>query len=926
MNAPKQSAQDVALLLALTVLSTQDDPQREELDRAVAGALTALPAMGLTEAIDEAVLRRQLEANISVFVGDQRVLGDDADHEEWLNARRGDIDWQFWGAYRRYLVNRGLALDVVGRLDSITDDVLGRLEWPKRVGSWDRRGMVVGQVQSGKTSNYTGLICKAADAGYKLIVVLAGMHNSLRAQTQRRLDEGFLGLDSRTQIGKDRQRQIGVGAGGARHPAAWSMTSSDEKGDFSIGVAGQIAGRLGGDPIILVVKKNARILENLTEWITTSNGRLDPVTGRRIVPELPLLVIDDEADNASVNTKEVEYETDEDGNVIAEADPARINGLIRRLLRSFERSTYIGYTATPFANIFIDDQEASPGYGEDLFPRSFILRIPPPSNYLGPAEIFGITAVNDPQGQERPAQPIVRLLNDYEGWVPDKHRKHLVPGAVPDSLRRAMRAFVLVCAARAARGQIGEHNSMLVHVTRFVDVQGHVRDQIDRELQGMKDRLRYGDGHGAERLRRELSEQWASDFAATSQRMGVEPTAWAVVEAELADACARIDVRAVNGSAGDALEYIDHPEGVSVIAVGGDKLSRGLTLEGLSVSYYLRASRMYDTLMQMGRWFGYRPGYADLCRLYTTVELRDWYRDITVANEELLAKFDEMAAVGGNPKDFALYVRSSPDGLLVTARTKMRNGREMHLTFSGEIIETINYARDPARHRETFARVEAFLERQTHQQRSASVRRRNNRLWHGVPGEEVADLLDAWWTPPNAKKAKGLLLARYVRSRLGAEELGEWTIVLVDNASAGSAYPVANESVGLTLREADSLSDEEPLSATYDIGRLVSPNDELIDLDDEEARQALLRTKEIYRQGGSRAKREPTSPSGPAVRWARPTDRGLLLLYPLASEPSKIPDLDVPIFGFAVSFPASPGAPTVSYVVPNRYWEEFVAA
>jgi hypothetical protein len=924
MNAPKQSAQDVALLLALTVLSTQDDPQQADLDRTVAGALTALPAMGLTEAVDEAALRRRLEANISVFVGDQRVLGDNADHEEWLNARRGEIEWQFWGAYRRYLVKRGLALDVVGRLDSITDDVLGRLERPKRPGAWDRRGMVVGQVQSGKTSNYTGLICKAADAGYKLIVVLAGMHNSLRAQTQRRLDEGFLGLDSRTQIGKERQRQIGVGAGGARHPAAWSMTSSDEKGDFSIRVAGQIAGRLGGDPIILVIKKNARILENLTEWITTSNGRLDPATGRKIVPELPMLVIDDEADNASVNTKEVEYEIDEDGNVISEADPARINGLIRRLLRSFERSTYVGYTATPFANIFIDDQEESPGYGEDLFPRSFILRIPPPSNYLGPAEIFGITAVNDPQGQERPAQPIVRLLNDYDDWVPDRHRNHLVPGLVPHSLRCAMRAFVLVCAARAARGQTAEHNSMLVHVTRFVAVQGHVRDQIDQELQRLKDRLRYGDGQGPERLRRELSEQWESDFAATSQTMGVAPTAWSEVDAQLADACARIEVRAVNGSAGDALEYIDHPEGVSVIAVGGDKLSRGLTLEGLSVSYYLRASRMYDTLMQMGRWFGYRPGYADLCRLYTTVELRDWYRDITVANEELLAKFDEMAAVGGNPKDFALYVRSSPDGLLVTARTKMRNGREMYLTFSGEIIETINYAREVTRHRETFARVEAFLERQSHDGRLIAQRPRGNLLWQDVPGEQVADLLRSWYTPDKALKARGPLLSDYIGSRLRAGELEQWTVAVTNNTGNSERHTVAGHDIGLTLRK--PMHGEERTSSTFDIRRLVSPTDESLDLGTEEADRALKRTQQLFRAGQSRAERMPTSASGPAIRWARPTGRGLLLLYPLDPAPTGIGDLDVPIFGFAVSFPVSPGAPTVSYVVPNRYWEEFVAS
>src|SRR5262249_12617745 len=125
------------------------------------------------------------------------------------------------------------------------------------------------------------------------------------------------------------------------------------------------------------------------------------------------------------------------------------------------------------------------------------------------------------------------------------------------------------------------------------------------------------------------------------------------VAANLPKVASTVTIKLINGSAKDALEYdAARQTGINVIAIGGDKLSRGLTLEGLTVSYFLRASRMYDTLMQMGRWFGYRDGYADLCRLYTTRELVDWYRDITVANEELLALFDEMAAVGGTPRDF----------------------------------------------------------------------------------------------------------------------------------------------------------------------------------------------------------------------------------------------------------------------------------
>ncbi len=359
--------------------------------------------------------------------------------------------------------------------------------------------MLVGQVQSGKTANYTGLVCKAADAGYKVIVVLAGMHNSLRSQTQRRLDEGFLGLDSRTGRGfTGTQRALGVGEGGMKHPGAISMTSSEENGDFSKAIASRIAARIDRDsqPVLLVLKKNATILRNFTEWVTSIHERPHPETGRMVVPDLPLLVIDDEADNASVNTKDVEMEVDEDGKVVAETDPTTINRLIRKLLFSFEQSAYVGYTATPFANIFIYEDQESPTYGEDLFPRSFILRIKPPSNYMGPAEVFGVTPEEYGAEEERRGLPIVRTVDDTDDWIPDRHKKTWMPGPIPPSLKKAMRSFVVSCAARAARGDRTVHNSMLVHVTRFVAVQAHVAEQIEAELLSLTNQLRYGNGHG----------------------------------------------------------------------------------------------------------------------------------------------------------------------------------------------------------------------------------------------------------------------------------------------------------------------------------------------------------------------------------------------------------------------------------------------
>ncbi len=917
---------EIAYRMAITILDASSSPDTADLERALTGAIEGARAMGHDE-IDREVLRRRVEESRSIFVGSSSTLADDSDHQPWLDRRRSEVDWRFWEAYRRWLLARGLGSGVVARLDEITDDVLGRLEEPQRSGAWDRRGLIVGQVQSGKTSNYTGLICKAADAGYKLIVVLAGLHNSLRSQTQHRLDEGFLGLDSRTFIingARGETRHIGVGVGGARHPSAWTMTSSDERGDFNRRVAGQIAGRLGGDPVLLVVKKNASVLRNLIEWITTANGRRDPESGRLVVAELPLLVVDDEADNASVNTREIDIETDEDGNVLSETDPTAINRLIRQLLHSFEQRIYVGYTATPFANIFIDEPDVvSPSWGEDVFPRSFIVRIPPPSNYVGPVEVFGISASDDPQGAVRDPQPGMRFVADTDEWLPIPHRKDSTLGTMAPSLQEAIRAFLLVCAARASRGDRNVHNSMLVHVTHYVAVQGFVSGQIEEELIALKDRLRYGDGDGASQLRQELRVLWERDFIPTSEKMGETPPDWATVDSELADAAARVRVLAINGTAGEVLEYIDHPDGISVIAVGGNKLSRGLTLEGLSVSYYMRASKMYDTLMQMGRWFGYRPGYVDLCRLYTTAELVDYYRDITVANEELLAKFDEMAAVNGTPKDFALYVRTSPSGLLVTARAKMRSGRLIQLSYSGDVTETINFVRDSSAQAENLKNLTSWLAQQADAgRRPHRSERGGNLIWDRVPGEHVAQLLDGWRTAPNARRALTDPMAKYIRARLREQELTGWTVAIIHNTTASSHVELAGEQVGLTTR---ALYPPGSTSKTYDIRRLLSPTDERLDLSASDLDRALRDTSRLWEQGGIRTVQRPSAPNGPAIRRARPPERGLLLLYML--DPAQAP-LDgveaIPALG--ISFPDSPNAQPIEYMIPARYWEDFIAS
>ncbi|HWC53983.1 MAG TPA: hypothetical protein VG676_10400, partial [Chitinophagaceae bacterium] len=246
------------------------------------------------------------------------------------------------------------------------------------------------QVQSGKTSNYTGLICKAADAGYKLIIVLAGLHNNLRSQTQLRIDEGFLGFDTQHQRAfNQNNRWMGVGRIDTSM-VAHSLTSSLDKGDFTAGAANALGINFNtNEPIIAVVKKNAGVLNRLLQWLSAQSVEMPD--GRRVIRNKSLLLIDDEADNASINTR-----PENDGTT-------RINGLIRDILRLFDKSGYVGYTATPFANIFIPLAE------DDLFPRDFIINLPAPSNYIGPEKVFGFQPLGDDDESDT-VLPIVRRV------------------------------------------------------------------------------------------------------------------------------------------------------------------------------------------------------------------------------------------------------------------------------------------------------------------------------------------------------------------------------------------------------------------------------------------------------------------------------------------------------------------------------------
>lgn len=908
---------------------------------AIQQAIEAITTMPIFATVDRKRLAAELEIRITVYAPFHRTLGMDTDHIAWLPSKRGQTEWRYWDRYRLYLEER-LPEAGIQSLERVADDILARLEDPARPGDWDRRGLVMGHVQSGKTANYCGLICKAADVGYKVIIVLSGIHNNLRSQTQIRLDEGFLGFTSEPRTGGTQQifPRTGVGLldGTIR---ANTGTNRTQAGDFNTTVANQFGISPGGLPLLFVVKKNVSVLNNIFGWIQSYADASESETGRRFVRNVPVLVIDDEADLASVDTKQQIF--DEFGNPDLEHEPTRINQLIRKTLRSFGKVAYVGYTATPFANIFIHDRGVTRELGADLFPRSFIVHIPPPSNYLSPARVFGVKGEEDTGLEAVESLPLVRIVSDHarsnavdeqHGWMPPKliARTGHIPlyngeRRVPPSLIEAIMGFILTVAVRKLREHGPHHNSMLIHVIRYTLVQNLVTEQVQLALRDIAQRLRYGDGDRIPTIQNDFKDLWFRDFVPTSKEChriaggNAVPSLhdWEEVAPLLREVVDSIHVKTINGSAADVLEYEEHrATGLNAIVIGGEKLSRGLTLEGLSVSYFLRASQMYDTLMQMGRWFGYRDRYLDLCRLYTTGELLSWFTHIAAASEELQRDFKYMHDVRGTPKDYGLKVRSHPV-MLVTSAVKMRHGTEMSLSFSGDISETICFHRDPVRIARNFSAVENWLAALT--SRPTKTELSNGHIWHDVGSREILDLIGAYTTHEGAYRAITSLLTRYIKTQVDQNELQEWKVLLCSSGLKKAQHArIAGLDIGLIERAPypKEQREEEPLS----IRQLISPADELVDLTNEQREAAMKLTVKNWEHDPERKAGDPP-PKNPGRREARqfrPKTSGLLLLYPLnPAQYVGLPDSTKPIIGLAVSFPKSDTAHEISYTVNNIY-------
>lgn len=765
MNMALARALESTVMAALPI---EETPREEDLRSLVEGFGTVLK-VGTEERafVLNQIMHRQ---RIRMDTGVQLV----ADHRPWLGAKKASINPFFWDRYFKFLERQSWPRGVLLGLDKTTDEILDLFGDPTVAGKWKRRGLVIGDVQSGKTATYTALSCKAADAGYGLVVLLSGTLENLRRQTQERLDAGFVGFDSsgqlqRTKLGK----RVGVGLIDQRRQATVFTSRTKDFNQQTVQSLGLTLSSLK-DPALVVIKKNVRILQNLKDWLRDFNAGPDGKIN------IPLLLIDDEADNASINTNS------------KDSDPTAINESIRSILGMFDRSTYVGVTATPFANIFIDPETQDEMLGDDLFPRDFIYALEPPTNYFGPSALF----LRDESEAE-----FLREIDDPGDDLPLVHKSHFLPEKLSESLIQAIAVFLVGNAIRDLRGEGPTHRSMLINVSRFTAVQNHIEQLVLDELTTIKNDIRNFSRLPEIEARRSprielLHTAWEKEFANAGY-------AWKEVQDALLVAVSPVETRAVNQSTGAAsLDFRKYDEtGLRVIAVGGNSLSRGLTLEGLFVSYFHRNSKMYDTLLQMGRWFGYRDGYRDLCRVWLTREAIDWYSHISEASRELRDEIKRMRTAGQTPMDFGLQVRAHPDSLIVTARNKMRTAKtiERIISVSAQGFESVEIPSAAREH--NWQTTNAFVGRLGALGCQQDRSRLGNPLFRDVPAAEVARFVGTFIGGESDILFQPRQLAAFVAAAQ-PPSLGSWDVV-IPNGNSDRESIVGGVRVNRQIRRVD---------------------------------------------------------------------------------------------------------------------------
>lgn len=721
------------------------------------------------------------EVGIQTF--DPEFIDLDREAKYWLYKEKDRISHPFFDRYKLYLSNDGFEPKVIKNIELSCEQILARCANPKTTALTEKKkGLVVGDVQSGKTANYLGLINMAYDYGYRIVVLLAGTTNSLREQTQKRTDSGVIGAKS-DSIGNTIEF-LGVGLNTNEH---FAVPFTNQVNDFKKFVQKNLNVAIAdiNKPVVLVVKKIKSVLESVAE-------RLQSELSEKGLDCRSILIIDDETDNASITTSKDPEK------------PTTINRCIRDIFNKFPIASYVGYTATPFANIFINPYDDESYL--DLFPTDFIAQLHAPSTYFGGRLVF-------PNNDTR--SKYVRLISENEpNFLPVVHDKYILYPAMADSLKEAINSFVICNVIRTLRGHGLKHRSMMINITRFNDTQALVWERVTEYLEALRNAIEQLSDMPLtlfckNRYCRALYELYHNDDFFKEIRegnpdIGTGPVAWEAIQQGLYEEIKKFIVVVINSRNGQMnnidpsgrkkrFDYDDKKdEGARVIAIGGMVLSRGLTLEGLMTSYYSRNAGAYDTLLQMCRWFGYRPKYMDLCRIYLTQVSIDQFDAVLTATEDLKEQFSEMKLRDKKPIDFGLMIKECPDTLettlLITSRNKMRGTQvfERRLNYSGVYADTSKMSKSPTANRQNLDAFNRFCNNVSFSWETKDGDPTTHRYYmaQNVSQHYIAQLFRDLSIPIENKKFNTNGLAEYIED---SDKFPYWDVVIANGNSKDSS-------------------------------------------------------------------------------------------------------------------------------------------
>lgn len=688
----------------------------------------------------------------------------------------------FWPALKRYLADeKGWNQTTIDSIDTASTKVISLMQ-PSVRPKISTRGLVIGHVQSGKTANYTAVIAKAADVNYKFFIVLTGMTNALRSQTQSRLQRELANLNDDKWFVLTSMTDDFRPTGSNRNVNAFLTEHSDSK-------------------VLCVVKKNAAVLRRLLRWLEGAS--------QEVLSSCPVLLIDDEADQASINASRYKDER------------TTINKLLLRILSNLPKAAYIGYTATPFANVLIDPSD----YG-DLYPRDFIVNLPQPQQYFGAERIFGRELLApDETDEEYDSLDVIRIIPDDETSylkATRKNKDHFQP-SMTQSLERSLRYFWMAVSARKARGHEHEHSTMLIHTTVHTDVHERFRPLISGYKRGLLRLLNRND----QTLINELRAQWENEHSpAFSTEMGEQFTSFDELAPHLIHLISATDIIVENYKSDQRLSYDD--EGQVQIVIGGNTLSRGLTLEGLMVSFFVRQSSAYDTVMQMGRWFGYRTGYADLPRIWMTRELESYFYDLAAVEAEIRYDIERYKMGEVTPLQFGVRIRSHPK-LNVTSRLKMDAAIKARMSYSDDRFQTVLFNhKDHDWLSNNLEATKRLIENITpHHQGKVGG---SNVIFRDVPSGHILAFLNDYLFHEDGTVLRSDLLTGYIMEQNAHNELTWWNVVI-----RGKQKKQGDEELALTEKlKVPLLNRSKRVSAQDDhahLGVLMSYGDRVIDLD-----------------------------------------------------------------------------------------------